>query len=433
MVRVLQIDSTTWRSPNHSARRPGTRISAIVVHSCEGRPAGAERTTSLPWLCNPDSQVSCHYYVRRSGVVYQLVDDARRAWHAGEGAIGADRDPNGVSIGIELEHAAGSGAYPIAQLAALRELCRSLMARYGIRPARVVSHRVTALPAGRKEDPTDWPEAEFRRWADSLAVRHGTVLTSAPDVARVQASVQAGGYDTLKVVTAWGLARPWDDITRAQVCNLTPTTVVRTHAGDPSAGKPFPHVEEVLAEVAPWLAVKPNCLVEIGNEPNSSPAVDTYGYRWHLNNTLQQLRDRYPGVQVIAPALVLGPTSRADVWLDTCADVFAQCDLVGVHLYEFYGFSGDRPASTGQFAQAQALYGARFPRQAWALTEYGIHDPATPGSVKGQRYAQFVRALPAPYQLATSYHIDTAAVNDNDRAYHIDLAGDRAYGAAWRA
>jgi N-acetylmuramoyl-L-alanine amidase len=38
------------------------------------------------WLCNPASQVSSHYVVDEDGLVVQLVDESRRAWHAGRGS-----------------------------------------------------------------------------------------------------------------------------------------------------------------------------------------------------------------------------------------------------------------------------------------------------------------------------------------------------------
>ena len=78
-MTTFTIDSTTWRSPNFNNRPANTDIWAIVDHSCEGNPAGNEQQSSLPWLCNPAKRVSCHYYVTREGVIYQLVDDDKRA------------------------------------------------------------------------------------------------------------------------------------------------------------------------------------------------------------------------------------------------------------------------------------------------------------------------------------------------------------------
>jgi hypothetical protein len=164
-----QIDARTHQSPNHDARPGG--VSAIVVHSCEGRPAGNEEQSSIPWLCSPASGVSCHYYVTRSGIIYQLVPTDRRAWHAGVSALGEDADVNDFSVGVELEHRAGGPSYPMLQLDTLAWLCVLLMQRYpAITLDRIVSHRSVALPRGRKSDPSDWSEEAFRAWVRALPV-----------------------------------------------------------------------------------------------------------------------------------------------------------------------------------------------------------------------------------------------------------------------
>jgi N-acetylmuramoyl-L-alanine amidase len=81
---------------------PGTDIWALIIHTCEGKPPGDEQQSSLPWLCNPDSDVSCHYYVTREGKIYELVDDAKRAWHAGESVLNGVWYCSNYSIGVEL-------------------------------------------------------------------------------------------------------------------------------------------------------------------------------------------------------------------------------------------------------------------------------------------------------------------------------------------
>jgi hypothetical protein len=157
------IDTTTWRSPNYGARSGG--ITSIVVHSCEGR-APEPRKTSLPWLCNPASRVSCHYYVCRDTTIYQLVDDAHEAWHAGVCQWQFDND---VSLGIECEHRSGQD-WPPAQKDALAWLLRQLTTRYAIRPALVDTHGQIAIkgPYIRKSDPTNWPHPAFLVWRDTV-------------------------------------------------------------------------------------------------------------------------------------------------------------------------------------------------------------------------------------------------------------------------
>jgi hypothetical protein len=165
------IDARTHTSPNHSRR--ATAIACAVVHSCEGRPAGNEEQSSIPWLTNPASKVSSHYYITRAGTIYQLVPLDRAAWHAGvsalDGVESVDNSLNDASVGIELEHRAGGPSYPMAQLDALAWLLRYLMERYpAMTTERIVSHRAVALPRGRKNDPSDWSEDAFRAWVNAL-------------------------------------------------------------------------------------------------------------------------------------------------------------------------------------------------------------------------------------------------------------------------
>ena len=174
---LFTIDRTTYRSPNYDERPAGTAISAIVLHHGAGT-----RASDLAWLCNPASDVSAQYYVCRDGTIYQLVDDAKRAWHAGESALAGVPHVNDYSIGIEAEHttdpkliAAGNPAHtdwPPVQQAAIVWLIRKLVADYPrITADRTVSHRAVALPAGRKPDPSHAPfapEPSFRAWVSGV-------------------------------------------------------------------------------------------------------------------------------------------------------------------------------------------------------------------------------------------------------------------------
>ena len=111
----------------------------LVVHytgmeSCEA---------ALARLCAAAAQVSAHYVIDEDGTVYALVDEARRAWHAGEATWRGVRDVNGHSIGIELVnpgHEFGYRAFPEAQMAALVELARDIVARHAIPAVGVVGH-----------------------------------------------------------------------------------------------------------------------------------------------------------------------------------------------------------------------------------------------------------------------------------------------------
>ncbi|MGZ5153348.1 MAG: N-acetylmuramoyl-L-alanine amidase, partial [Burkholderiales bacterium] len=83
-------------SPNFDARRPNF---VIIHHTSDGNAEEA-----LDVLTDRERKVSAHYLIGRDGKLFQLVDEAARAWHAGESYWGGQRDMNSASIGIELDN-----------------------------------------------------------------------------------------------------------------------------------------------------------------------------------------------------------------------------------------------------------------------------------------------------------------------------------------
>lgn len=124
----------------------------VVLHYTAMTSAEAARD----WLCNPESEVSCHYVIAEDGCCWQLVREDDRAWHAGRGCWGDVADVNSHSIGIELANT-GFHPFPDPQMAALEDVLRGICSRWSVPPERVVGHSDTAL--GRKSDPGgrfDW-------------------------------------------------------------------------------------------------------------------------------------------------------------------------------------------------------------------------------------------------------------------------------------
>ena len=137
-------------SPNHGERREGAHVDAIILHYT-GMASGE---AAAAWLCNPQSQVSSHYLVHEDGCVVQMVPEAARAWHAGQSVWAGATDMNSRSVGIEIVnpgHELGYADFPQAQVEAVIELCRGIVARHAIRPERVLAH--SDIAPGRKIDP----------------------------------------------------------------------------------------------------------------------------------------------------------------------------------------------------------------------------------------------------------------------------------------
>jgi N-acetylmuramoyl-L-alanine amidase len=143
-------------SPNQGQRPAGVPIDMLVLHYTGMKTAQA----ALERLCDPQAQVSAHYVVEEDGTVWRLVEEQQRAWHAGVSCWRGQRDINSRSIGVEIVnpgHEWGYRAFPPAQMRAVAELCRGILARHAIEPRNVVGHSDVA-PL-RKQDPGelfDW-------------------------------------------------------------------------------------------------------------------------------------------------------------------------------------------------------------------------------------------------------------------------------------
>jgi len=147
-------------SPNWDERT--LPVTMVVLHYTE-----MEREAALQRLTDPEAKVSAHYFISEEGEVVRLVDEDKRAWHAGASYWRGHRDVNSASIGIELDHpghALGYRAFADAQIEALIPLVGDIVRRHDIPRANVVGHSDVA-PA-RKTDPGelfpwDWL-AEYR-------------------------------------------------------------------------------------------------------------------------------------------------------------------------------------------------------------------------------------------------------------------------------
>jgi N-acetylmuramoyl-L-alanine amidase len=135
-------------SPNCDER--SLPVTMVVLHYTEM----ADAETALARLTDPEAKVSAHYLISEAGEVIRLVDEAKRAWHAGVSFWRGIRDVNSASIGIELDHpghALGYREFSDAQFSALVPLLARIVEEHGIPRANVVGHSDVA-PA-RKIDP----------------------------------------------------------------------------------------------------------------------------------------------------------------------------------------------------------------------------------------------------------------------------------------
>ncbi|MBS1191768.1 MAG: N-acetylmuramoyl-L-alanine amidase [Rhodocyclaceae bacterium] len=174
----------TWRgSPNFDERRPNL----VVIHHTTDDSVDE----ALGTLLSPLRKVSAHYLVGRDGVIFQLVDERARAWHAGRSYWGGNTDINSASIGIELDNN-GSEPFPEAQIRALLALLADLKARYNIPAANFVGHADVA--PGRKADPSEFfpwqrlAENGFGLWCEAP-------YPAVPENFDIVTGLMALGYD----------------------------------------------------------------------------------------------------------------------------------------------------------------------------------------------------------------------------------------------
>lgn len=249
----------------------------------------------------------------------------------------------------------------------------------------------------------------------------GPVLTNEKDITRLIAYRNKGKYDAVKVITGWGLQSGWNSITRAQLLTLTPNPIIRTTGGDPSnrSVDPFLNPDKTEAEIEPWVMYKPDVMIELGNEPNIANWTNEsiWAYRYFLDLTIKRIRNKFPLVHIIAPALIVN--EYMNKWLDICGDVMSTADSIGVHAYEHYGFIGSHEARTNQLQIVNAVYTRRFPNKSLVLTEFGVNHVPMPKSQKVQIYRDLLSYLPSVYLGATFYHLNAAM--DIDPQYSIPL------------
>lgn len=186
----------------HTSLGQDSREQFIVLHY-----TSADLARSLEIL--KQDQVSSHYLIGESpATLYRLVDEDRRAWHAGESEWRGRTWLNSSSIGIELvnlgyvEGPQGRLWYPYSeqQIDALIELLKDIMVRHGLGPEAIVGH--SDIAPQRKVDPGPlfpWKrlaDAGLVHWPDAAVVARQQALfaENLPDVAWFQEQLHLQGY-----------------------------------------------------------------------------------------------------------------------------------------------------------------------------------------------------------------------------------------------
>lgn len=193
---------------SYTSENQDSRAQFLVLHYTVGN-----FESSLRQLTKPSAgPVSSHYLVRDEPVItYRLVDENRRAWHAGPSFWKGHNNLNASSIGIEIvnpgwtKDANGVVTYaPFSekQIDEVVALCKEIVVRHNIRPDRIIGH--ADIAPGRKQDPGPlfpWKrlaDAGLIAWpdADAVAVKKPLYTTQLPDATWFQDKLTAYGYNT---------------------------------------------------------------------------------------------------------------------------------------------------------------------------------------------------------------------------------------------
>ncbi len=151
-LKNIPIDSTLNDSIKKSPYWVGTtnfnmrKPSYVIIHHTAQN--STEQTLKTFTLTR--TQVSAHYVIGKDGIVYQMLNDYLRSWHAGNSRWGNQLDMNSASIGIELDND-GYHYFDSLQINSLLIVLAKLKKEYNIPTANFIGHGDIAPT--RKNDP----------------------------------------------------------------------------------------------------------------------------------------------------------------------------------------------------------------------------------------------------------------------------------------
>jgi len=185
-------------SPNHDERPAGILIDILILHYTGTQTA----QVAIDRLRDPAARVSCHYVVEEYGSVLRMVPEERRAQHAGISYWRGHTGLNDRSIGIEVVnpgHEWGYRDFPVLQLAAVCDLCLSILSRHPIPARNIIGHSDVA--PDRAQDPGERFEWQalaqngIGLWPDGVPdLGSGGTVRDAASLRDVRAALAEIGY-----------------------------------------------------------------------------------------------------------------------------------------------------------------------------------------------------------------------------------------------
>ncbi len=139
---------TKYKSPNYNSRK-NSKIRLIIIHYT----ALENSLDAISYLCKKEKKVSSHYLISQNGIIYNLVKDNFRAWHAGKAFWQEITDINSISIGIELDYNPNgeNNKFSLKMINSLKKLILKLQNKYKINKNSILAH--SDIAPFRKKDP----------------------------------------------------------------------------------------------------------------------------------------------------------------------------------------------------------------------------------------------------------------------------------------
>ena len=138
-------------SPNFDQKKRDKKKIKYLIYHYTGM---KNDKLAIKKLTSFNSNVSCHYYITKSGKLIQMVPDLYIAWHAGESYWGNDKSINYNSIGIEISnpgHGYGYRNFSDKQIKCLIRISQLIIKKYNIDKKKILGH--SDIAPLRKKDP----------------------------------------------------------------------------------------------------------------------------------------------------------------------------------------------------------------------------------------------------------------------------------------
>ena len=147
----MPINTILDYSPNFNVKKRNFKQIRFIVFHYTGMKNESEAVNRLT---NIESEVSCHYLIKKNGRIVTIVPDSYIAWHAGKSSWGKYKSLNKNSIGIEITnpgHEFNYKKFTKKQIGSLVKLSRFLIKKYKINLKNILGH--SDIAPERKKDP----------------------------------------------------------------------------------------------------------------------------------------------------------------------------------------------------------------------------------------------------------------------------------------